>query len=144
MSDLRSLRQHSVRSLAWLGDAEFERLVRRRVALRGDYPVDRLDRTRALVSRAEAQAELLAAVESMLSEEEQAVVRRARNASVRSGGRVQRDVKAYRAATGLEALVAWWVLGGTEGEARLEEVLGPPLDRAVASALERSAKPRRG
>ena len=144
MSDLRDLRQHSVRTLAWLGDAEFEQIVRRRVALLGDYPVDRLDRARALVSRAEAQAELVAAIEPALREEEAAVVRRARNASVRSGGRVKRDVKAYRAATGLEALVAWWVLGGPEGEARLEAVLGAHLNVAVARALERSEKPRRG
>jgi rhodanese-related sulfurtransferase len=33
--------ERSVRTLAWLGDAEFEREVRLRVARRGDFPTDR-------------------------------------------------------------------------------------------------------
>ncbi len=42
-SDRDPLAHHSVRTLAWLGDAEFEREVRLRLARRGDYSTDRLN-----------------------------------------------------------------------------------------------------
>jgi len=138
------LRGRSVRTLAWLGDAEFERAVRTRLALRGDHPVDRLDGARARVVRSEAQAALLAVIEADLEAAEVEVVRRGRNASVRAGGRAVRDVKAYRAATGFEALVGWWAAAGPGGWCRFEATVGAALDSALDDALERSRKPRRG
>jgi ribonuclease-3 family protein len=114
MSEL--LGERSVRTLAWLGDAEFEREVRMRLARRGDYPTDRLHAMKALVVCAEAQAELLAAIEAGLDEVEAGVVRRARNLSHKAGGRGVRSVRDYRAATALEALVgALVLLGGRPG-----------------------------
>ncbi|MGB1701462.1 MAG: ribonuclease III domain-containing protein [Nannocystaceae bacterium] len=139
-----SLRDSSVRTLAWLGDAHFERMVRWHLAKLGDYPVTRLDEARARVVRAEAQADLLARIEPDLHEDEQAVVRRGMNAQVRGKGRAARDTKAYRAATGLEALVGWWACGDDHGEARLRVVLNPALAEMLATALAASAPIKRG
>lgn len=138
-----SLRTRSVRTLAWLGDAHFEVLVRTRICSLGDWPVDRLDRVRARCSRAEAQARMLAQIEAELDEDESAVVGRARNQKLRAGGRAQRDVKSYRAATALEALVAWWQQSA-EGRERCEALLGPILDAAIEAAFSASARPKRG
>lgn len=135
--------QRSVRTLAWLGDAHFELWVRTRICELGDYPVERLDRVRAAVSRAEAQARMLTAIEPELDDDEAAVVRRARNQKLRAGGRAQRDVKAYRAATALEALVAWWA-SQPEGASRREVLLGPAVDAAIERAFAASKKIRRG
>jgi ribonuclease-3 family protein len=136
------LRGRSVRTLAWLGDAEFERVVRLRLSLRGDYPTDRLDKLRAQIVNAEAQAALLGELieAGSLREDELALVGRARNTAVRGGSRSRRNVRDYRAATALEALIAWWLTGG-EGErfaalivpaieARLDELLPTPSKRA--------------
>jgi ribonuclease-3 family protein len=139
MTDLRT---RSVRTLAWLGDAVFETEVRRRLAETGDWPVDRLNRACAMVVRAEAQAALLQTVEPTLNEAEQGVVRRARNAEVRGGGRATRDVKAYRSATALEALIGWWHFGGDA--ARVDEVLSDALAQRVTEAVERAAPIKRG
>lgn len=137
------LSKRSIRTWAWIGDAEFEREVRHRVASRGDFPIDRLDAIKARVVRAEAQATLLAEIQAQLDEDEMAVVRRARNARVSGSGRARRDVRAYRAATGLEALVAWWTVN--RRKKRLEELLGPALDRAIDAAVTRyRSRPRRG
>jgi ribonuclease III family protein len=125
----------SVRTLAWLGDADFEREIRRRLVARGDYPVDRLDAVKALVVRAESQAALLAAIEGELDEAERGVVRRARNVSPRGGGRAQRDTRAYRAATALEALVALWFHGPDGGLGRFEALLAPRIEAAIDGAL---------
>lgn len=136
------LRTRSIRTLAWIGDAEFERELRIELARRGDYSTDRLDTARAMVARSEAQAELLDAIDAELTDEERDVIGRARNASISASGRAQRDVKAYRAATALEALVAHWLVG--DGRERFQTVLVPHLHAAIDRAIERSAKPRRG
>jgi ribonuclease-3 family protein len=140
------LRSRSIRTLAWLGDAAFEREVRWRIAGRGDYAVDRLDAIKADVVRAEAQADLLTAIEASLTEEELAVAARARNATVSSTPRgAKRDMQTYRRATALEALVAHWALSGEVGTARFAEIVDGPLDAMIDEAVaRRAARPRRG
>ena len=139
-----SLRTRSIRTLAWLGDAEFERQVRWRVAGRGDYPTDRLDAIKAAIVRADAQAALLARIEPSLSAEELAVVRRGRNAALPISARGRKNTQAYRASTAFEALVAHWALDEA-GSARFDTVVGPALDDAVTDAVTRLAtRPRRG
>ncbi len=143
MSDLRG---RSIRTLAWLGDVEFEREVRYRLARRGDFPTDRLDAMKTRVVRAEAQAELLARIEPALSEAEQDVVRRGRNAQPPRGGRGgRRCTREYRSATALEVLVASWCQEGDQGRARMHAVLTQPLESAIDDALAADARrPRRG
>lgn len=143
---MTDLRERSIRTLAWLGDVEFEREVRYRLARRGDYPTDRLDAMKTGVVRAEAQARLLEQILPALRPEELEVVRRGRNAappSAARGGR--RRMQEYRAATAFEALVASWCLGGEPGRARLHEVLDGPLTGAIDGTVKAHAKrPRRG
>jgi ribonuclease III family protein len=134
------LRLRRIRTLAWLGDAAFEQRVRWGLATRGDYATDRLDAMKSDVVRASAQAELLAATEPELDEEERSVVRRARNANIPSSARSRRSIAEYRAATALEALVAHWILSGAPGEARLEAVLGPHLEAAIDRAVALHAR----
>jgi ribonuclease-3 family protein len=129
---LSSLADRSIRTLSWLGDVEYEREVRWRIARRGDFPTKRLDAVRSEMVRAEAQAEMLAAIEAELFDDERSVVRRARNARPTQSSRAQRGARVYRAASGLEALVAHWVVHDTW--ARFEAVVAPRLDRAIDEA----------
>ncbi len=129
------LRGRSVRTLAWLGDAEFEREVRMKLAQRGDYPTDRLHAMTARVVCAEAQAELLAAIEAGLDEAELGVVRRARNLNGKGGSRGVRSVRDYRSATALEALVAHWCFGAPGGRARFEALISPWLATRIDAAI---------
>ena len=142
MSD-ELLLQRSVRTLAWLGDAAFERDVRWRVCARGDHRVDRLDSIKADVVRAEAQAALLELIEPELSEDERAVVRRGRNAKTTSI-RGKKDTQTYRSSTGFEALVARWAL--IHGQwARYETLVVPHLEPMIdAATAKRAKRPRRG
>ena len=135
-ADDTALRGRSIRTLAWIGDAEFEREVRLRLARRGDYSTDKLDKLRAKIVNAGAQAllleQLLAA--EVLDEREQSVVRRGRNTALRGAGHRRGTVREYRAATALEALIAWWLLAGMRErfdalivpavESRIDELLG--------------------
>lgn len=137
------LRGRSIRTLAWLGDAEFEREVRLRLAERGDFPTDRLHAMKARIVCAEAQADMLAALESELDEAETGVVRRGRNVSPKASGRAVRDVRAYRAATGLEALVGHWCYGDPAARARFEALVIPKLEAAIDAVLAATARPAR-
>ena len=133
MTDLRG---RSIRTLAWLGDVEFEREVRLRLARRGDYTTDRLDAMKTRVVRAEAQAKLLERILPGLRPEELELVRRGRNASPPAAARSgRRHMQEYRAATGFEALVGAWSLEGEPGLARFAEVLAAPLEEAIDEAV---------
>ncbi len=133
--DDSKLRQRSTRTLAWLGDAEFEREVRLRLSRRGDYSTDRLDKARAGIVNAGAQAALLATLleAELLSEAELNLVGRARNAAVRGGPRGRRGVRDYRAATALEALIAWWLTG--DEAARFTELIIPAIEARIDELL---------
>ena len=138
-----TLANRSIRTLAWLGDAELELEVRRRLSARGDYPTDRLDAMKAELVCAPRQAALLAEIEGALTEAEADVVRRGRNADIGAKSRSRTDVKTHRSATALEALVAHWVIAGQR--ARFEALLVPALESAIDDAMKRLAtKPRRG
>jgi ribonuclease-3 family protein len=137
------LRGRSIRTLAWLGDAEFEREVRLRLALRGDYPTDRLHAMKARIVCGEAQAELLASLEPELDDDEAGVVRRGRNVNLKASGRGVRDVRAYRAATGLEALVAYWCFGDPGVRGRFEALVVPRLEAAIDAVLASQTAARR-
>ena len=128
------LRQRSIRTLAWLGDAEFEREVRWRLSARGDFRTDRLDKVRARIVNAESQAALLGELitAGKLREDELAVVGRARNAAVR--GVIRRNVRDYRAATALEALIAWWLCAG-ETE-RFTQLIVPAIEARIDALLQ--------
>ena len=139
------LRSRSIRTLAWLGDVEFEREVRLRLISRGDYPTHRLDAIKALIVCAESQAALLGDIEAELDEEEASVVRRARNTSTRGTRRSQRNTQAYRAATAFEALVAHWFHSAAQGRERFAALIEPSLVLAIDRAIERAGvRLRRG
>lgn len=139
------LGERSVRTLAWLGDAEFEREVRLRLARRGDYSTDRLHAMKARVVRAEAQAALLATIEAVLDEVEAGVVRRARNLSHKPGARGVRNTRDYRSATALEALIGHWCFVAAGGRERLVAVIVPWLEARIDEAVVAEGKAlRRG
>jgi ribonuclease-3 family protein len=104
--------------------------VRLRLCRRGDYPTDRLDKLRARLVKAEAQAELLAELleAGCLRADELSVVGRARNAAVNRTG-ARRGIREYRAATALEALIAWWIVGGET--ARFEALIIPAIEARI-------------
>jgi len=110
-------------ALAYLGDAVFEAYVRARLVARGKGSPDALHQGAVARVRAAAQAQALAALDPLLTEEERAVVRRARNAHP---GHVPRGARPadYHRATAFEALLAHLLV--TDQVGRLQDL----LDRA--------------
>lgn len=107
-------------TLAYMGDVVYELFIREKLVRSGKAKVNDLHKTAIRYVRAEAQAEVLRAIESSFDPDEQAVVRRGRNAK---SGRPPKnaDLMDYRLATAFEALLGYLYLSGrTE---RLQEVL---------------------
>lgn len=108
--------------LAYLGDTVYDLYVRSHLINRGGRVRD-LHRLAVSFVCAHAQAEALGRIEELLTEDEQAVVRRARN--VRQSPPKNADAAEYHRATALEALIGYLYVTG-EGER-----LGALLARAL-------------
>ena len=97
--------------LAHMGDAVYELLVRTWLCAHGKATGKGLHRAMVALVCAPKQAELAQRILPLLTEEEQAVFRRGRNANVHSipahASRAQ-----YQQATALEALLGWLHLSG--------------------------------
>ena len=98
-------------NLAYLGDAVFSLLVRSEVVARGNTSVARQNEQVKAVVRAKAQAAMYHTLLPHLSEEEEAVMKRGRNAKSFSRAK-NASVSDYRHATGVEALFGYLYLQG--------------------------------
>ena len=98
-------------TLAFVGDGVYELLVRTWLCAHGKATGKGLHRATVALVCAPKQAELAQRILPLLTEEEQAVFRRGRNANVHSipahASRAQ-----YQQATALEALLGWLHLSG--------------------------------
>ena len=93
-------------ALAFVGDGVYSLMVRERLLCEANRPVNDLHRQSVRDVRAEAQAAAMDRIMEHLTEEEEAVFKRGRNAhTARSGAD-------YHRATGLEALFGYLYLAG--------------------------------
>lgn len=91
-------------ALAFVGDGVYSLMVRERLLSKANRPVNDLHRLAVAEVRAEAQAAAIKRILPVLTEQEEAVFKRGRNAhTARSGAD-------YHNATGLEALFGWLYL----------------------------------
>ena len=98
-------------SLAYIGDAVYEILVREHLALEGDKPPEQLHRLAVSFVSATAQAAAIQKIAPLLTEEETAAFKRGRNAKV-SHVPKGASVAHYHNATGFEALYGYLYLTG--------------------------------
>lgn len=116
--DVNSPKQLSPLVLAFLGDSVFELLVREKIVAEGNAPVGKLHHKAIHYVCAGAQAEAFHVIEPLLTEEEQAIYKRGRNA--KSQPPKNADPLEYRVATGLEALFGY--LYASEQQDRVKEL----------------------
>ena len=106
-------------TLAFLGDAVYELYVRQMLVETANMPVNKLHGLAVERVRASFQSNAYSVIEEHLTEEEQAIWKRGRNAnSVKAPKNA--DPVEYRRATGLEALFGYLFLLGRKE--RLEEL----------------------
>ena len=114
MIEKKEANQYSPLTLAFLGDAVYEQLVRERLVLTANMPVKKLHSAAVERVRASFQSRAVEEILPLLDEDELAVFKRGRNAT---GNTVPKssDPVEYRRATGLEALFGYlFLLGNSE------------------------------
>ena len=109
----KDIRTYSPLTLAFVGDCVFDLLIRTVIVERANQAPNQLHQKKSKIVKASAQAALAEILMEELSQEEQAVYKRGRNA--KSGTTAKNaSIADYRKATGLEALIGFWFLTGQE------------------------------
>ena len=113
------IHEQSPLSLAFVGDGVYEVLVRQRLVERTRLLPGKLHATAVRFVSAKGQVQALTFIEPVLTEAEQNVLRRGKNASKASVAK-HATPQEYRASTGFEALMGWLYLKGENQ--RIEEL----------------------
>lgn len=132
-----SPREYSPLALAYIGDGVYEIFVRTYVMSKGNAPVNKLHKASRDLVRAEAQASIYRMIEPMLTEEEKDVLRRGRNAKSISSPK-NADIRDYRHATGLEALIGYLYLD--KQIARIDELITVGIQGLLDTKEEKNVK----
>lgn len=107
------IRAYSPLTLAYIGDAIYDLVIRTIVVERGNSSANRLHRKTVGYVNARVQARMIDALEKELTEEERAVYHRGRNAKSYTSAK-NASVIEYRKATGMEALCGYLYLQGRQ------------------------------
>lgn len=100
------IRTYSPLTLAFVGDCVFDLVIRSALAAEGNIPNGKLHKRKAGIVKASSQAAMADALMDELTEEEEAVYKRGRNAHTGSKAKNATDSD-YHKATGLEALIGY-------------------------------------
>ncbi len=105
------IRTYSPLTLAYIGDAIYDLLVRSFVVCKGNTSNNKLHKKTTKYVSAKAQAEIIKAIKEDLTEEEVAVYKRGKNAKPSSTAK-NASLSEYLKATGFEALLGYLYLTG--------------------------------
>ena len=103
--------------LAFMGDAYYELLIRTMVVGEGNAPVNELNKRKNRFVKAGAQSQMMRVIEPVLTEAEEHIYRRGRNAKSYTMAK-NATVSDYRRATGFEAVLGYLYLSGQDVRAR--------------------------
>lgn len=105
----QDVRAYSPLTLAYIGDAIYDLIIRSVVVERGNRAANDLHKRTTRYVKAEAQARIVVALMEELTEEEEAVYKRGRNAKSYTAAK-NATIGDYRKATGFEALIGFLYL----------------------------------
>ena len=108
---------YSPLSLAFVGDGVYDLLVRDYLIRQANRPVGELNKMKVSLVKCESQARFASLLMQHLSENEQAVYKRGRNAAPKCTPK-HGSVADYHSATGLEALFGYLYLNGEQERTR--------------------------
>ena len=108
------VRTYSPLTLAFIGDCVFDLIIRTVVVERGNRAASGLHKTKSAIVKAQSQAQMIEALLPELTDEEQSVYRRGRNAKSYTTAK-NASIGDYRKATGFEALVGYLYLQDRTG-----------------------------
>lgn len=111
--------QYSPLTLAYIGDCVYELFVRTYLISGANYHVKQLHRAATALVNAKAQSDLYLKIQDMLTDEEMSIYKRGRNTN--SHPPKNANLRDYKSATGVEALIGYLYLKGDS--ARISELM---------------------
>lgn len=109
--ELTKVRQLNTDALAYMGDAVYEQYIREQLLCGGIQKANSLHRAATRYVKAQAQADAIHGMFDDLTEDEQRLVKRARNHKFNSKAK-NADPLTYKWATAFEALIGYLYLTG--------------------------------
>ncbi len=98
--------------LAYIGDSVYDMVIKTYILdTYGNMPVNKMNRITSSLVKAETQSRMIGLIESKLSDSEEAVYKRGRNAKSYTSAK-NASIGDYRRATGFEALMGYLYLSG--------------------------------
>ena len=107
----KDIRTYSPLTLAYIGDAVYDLVVRSILVNRGNTAVNNLHKRASAIVKAPAQAAIAASIMDDLTDEEKDIYRRGRNSKPHTKAKNASTIE-YLEATGLEAVVGFLYLKG--------------------------------
>ncbi len=107
----KDIRTYSPLTLAYIGDAVYDLVVRSVLVNRGNTAVNNLHKRASAIVKAPAQAAIAASIMDDLTDEEKDIYRRGRNSKPHTKAKNASTIE-YLEATGLEAVVGFLYLKG--------------------------------
>lgn len=120
------IRTYSPLTLAYIGDAVFEIIIRTIIVEKGQRGANTLHKHTTNVVCAQTQAEMIEAVYENLTEEEQDIYRRGKNTKIHSSAK-NASLSDYRKATGFEALCGYLFL--KDDVVRITQIMRHALEK---------------
>ena len=121
----QDIRAYSPLTLAYMGDAVFEIMIRTRIVKKANAPVNKLNKKASELAKAPTQAIMVEGLMAHFTEEELSVYKRGRNAHSYTKAK-NASTGDYRKATGLEAVFGYLYLKGELN--RVEELFDLALE----------------
>ncbi|WP_167958188.1 Mini-ribonuclease 3 [Anaerosporobacter faecicola] len=103
------IKTYSPLTLAYIGDAIYDVIIRTLLVEKGNAPVQKLHKRASSLVKASAQVEMYRAIVDELTEQEMSIYKRGRNAKSFTSAK-NASITDYRMATGVEALVGYLYL----------------------------------
>ena len=125
--DSKDIRTYSPLTLAYIGDAVFDLVIRSVLVNRGNTAVNNLHKKASAIVKAPTQAAIAAAIMEDMTEEERDVFRRGRNSKPHTKAKNASTIE-YLEATGFEAVMGYLYLQGNTDRAM--ELIKLGIDRA--------------
>ncbi len=120
------IRTYSPLTLAYIGDAIFEMVIRTLIVEKGQRAANSLHKHTTKIVCAGTQAAMIETLSDVLTDEEQSIYRRGKNTKINSSAK-NASLADYRKATGFEALCGYLYLSGNTK--RVVELIKIALDK---------------
>ena len=126
--EIKEIETYAPLTLAYIGDAVYELIIRTLIVAKGNKQVNKLHKESSFLVKASTQADMIGNIKEMLTEEEEVIFKRGRNAKSFSKAK-NATMSEYRQATGFEALIGYLYL--SKKSDRMIEIINYGLDKIL-------------